>query len=249
MNLYRVVLVMSLTLSLILAGCSRVPDGMIEIPAGWFVMGQSDGPPSAQPEHRVYLDTFAIDRTEVTRADFADYVSAINNPSSHWNVQELHQNPDEPVTGVVWAEADAYCHWTGLRLPTEAEWEKAARGTKALHYPWGNEWDSTRCNTAESGLGGVQPVGSYPRGASPYGVLDMAGNAAEWVADRFDPTYYATSPSRNPAGPTLILDHGLRGGSFASPADQATTFFRDSSHSVKPNPRTGFRCAVSAPYP
>lgn len=236
-------------LCLILAGCKHVPAGMIEIPAGWFVMGQNDGPPSAQPEHRVYLDTFAIDRTEVTRADFANYIAALNRPTTQWDARELRQRPNEPVTGVIWAEADAYCRWAGLRLPTEAEWEKAARGTQALRYPWGNEWDPARSNTAESELGAVQPVGSYPRGASPYEVLDMAGNAAEWVADRFDPNYYAISPELNPTGPTQILDHGLRGGSYASPADQATTFFRDSSHSVKPNPRTGFRCAVSAPYP
>jgi len=222
---------------------------MVEISAGWFVMGNDEGTQSAQPAHMVYLDAYAIDRTEVTRIEFARFIAAVVPPVIQWDVEELSRNPNEPVAGVIWREADAYCRWAGKRLPTEAEWEKAARGTNGLIYPWGNEWDPSRANTTESGLVGVVPVGSYTRGASPYGVLDMAGNVAEWVADYFDPNYYDISPDQNPTGPNKILDHGLRGGSFASTYNQVTTFFRDSSHSVKPNPRNGFRCAISLPYP
>jgi formylglycine-generating enzyme required for sulfatase activity len=100
-------------------------------------------------------------------------------------------------------------------------------------------------NTVEGGPGELLPVGTFPAGASPYGALDMAGNAAEWVNDYFDSGYYAYAPTHNPTGPNQVLDHGLRGGSWASPHTHAQTFFRDSSHSVRPNPRVGFRCAQS----
>jgi iron(II)-dependent oxidoreductase len=222
---------------------AEAPEGMVLVPAGWFRMGEDDGRASNQPAHSVYLNAFAIDRTEITQAAFAQFVAATDAPLKSWS--ESEGNPNDPATGVVWREAEAYCRWVGKRLPTEAEWEKAARGEDGRRYPWGDVWEAERCNTADSGRGRVMPVGSLPRGASPYGALDMAGNAAEWVADYFDAAYYTIAPDHNPTGPNIVVDHGLRGGSWASPSEHAQTFFRDSSHSVEPNPRLGFRCALS----
>ena len=226
--------------------CQPIPTPeMVEIPGGWFAMGSDAGRSSNQPTHQVYLDAFAIGRTEVTNAAFQKYVSATGRTPQVWQDRGQPGAPNEPVAGILWREAQAYCEWTGMRLPTEAEWEKAARGTDERIYPWGDIWNPLRANTLESNTGGPTLVGSYPEGASPYGALDMAGNLAEWVADYFDPLYYTHSPVSNPTGPTIVLDHGLRGGSWDSPTEHAVTYFRDSSHSVTPNLRVGFRCAIS----
>jgi len=221
------------------------PGSTVDIPAGWFLMGEDEGQPSHQPQRRVYLDAYAMDCTEVTNADFAAFVAETGYEAIGWERQPAEEASEEPVTGVLWRDADTHCRWMGKRLPTEAEWERAARGTEGHRYPWGSAWDSDLANTVESGPGHVLPVGSYPDGASPDGVLDMAGNAAEWVADTFDAAYYSYAPDRNPPGPDVETDHVLRGGSWASPREQAQTFFRDSSHSTRPNWRVGFRCARS----
>lgn len=211
-------------------------------------MGQNDDRRSNQPQRQVYLDAYAIDRTEVTNAAFSKFVTQTRfQPKRGWDNMTLSQQANEPVVGVLWSEADAYCRWAGKRLPSEAEWEKAARGVDGKIYPWGHTWDSAKANTLERDKGGVLPVGSFPDGASPYGALDMAGNVAEWVSDYFEFDYYTYAPDRNPAGAEKVLDHGLRGGSWASDAEAAKAFFRDSSHSVKPNERVGFRCALTLP--
>jgi formylglycine-generating enzyme required for sulfatase activity len=215
---------------------------MATIPAGWFWMGQDDDRPSNQPRHRVYLDTYAIQKTEVTIGDFAKFIAA-GYQAPGWTAQQAGLHPSLPVTSVRWKDADAYCRWAKMRLPTEAEWERAARGEAGRRYPWGDEWNSQYANTTEGGPGRLVSVGSYPQGASPYGLLDMCGNAAEWVADIYDADYYSHSSDHNPTGSDIVMDHGLRGGSYASPASQSTTYFRDSSHSAIPNPRVGFRCA------
>ncbi len=219
----------------------------VVVPAGWFLMGQDDDRRSNRPQREVYLDAFAIDRTEVTNAAFARFIEDTRYQPIGWNKEVVTLYPDEPVVGVLWRDANAYCHWAGKRLPTEAEWEKAARGVDGRRYPWSDKWDPNRANTAEGGPGKLLPVGTLTTGASPYGALDMAGNAAEWVNDYFDFGYYTHAPAHNPTGPNQVLDHGLRGGSWASPHTHVQTFFRDSSHSVKPNPRVGFRCAQSLP--
>jgi formylglycine-generating enzyme required for sulfatase activity len=218
--------------------------GMVLVPGGFFIMGNDDGPAASKPAHQVYVSSFLIDAVEVTNAQFRDYVDKSGNLPVAWMDGSPPFGPDYPVTGILWREAAAYCEWYGLRLPTEAEWEKAARGEDGRTYPWGNSWDPARANAENEKAKGVDKVGSYPQGASPYGLKDMTGNAAEWVADYFDPAYYAQSPMRDPKGPEQVLDHGLRGGSWASRADQSSTFFRDSSHSALPNDRVGFRCAV-----
>lgn len=216
---------------------------MVRVPAGEFLMGSDSGPRSAQPPHLVYLGEFQIAVTEVTVREFRAYVEDSGVVPVVWREEDPSADLDDPVTGILWSEALAFCQWHGLRLPTEAEWEKAARGDDGRIYPWGDRWDSSRANTSVSGQAGVVHVGSFPGGASPFGLLDMSGNAQEWVSDYFAPSYYLHSPTRDPEGPREVLDHGLRGGSWASAPAQSTTFFRDSSHSVLPNDRVGFRCA------
>jgi len=255
---FLVALPVAFVAALLNAGCYSPPlvtptqpscqhSDLILIPAGWFQMGENDGRYSNQPQHEVYLDAYCIQLTEVTRKDFAAFISNTAYDAPGWKGQPDASEQMLPVVGVRWRDANTYCQWKALRLPGEAEWEKAARGIDGRRYPWGDEWDSRNANTAQGGPGQLTPVGSFPKGASPFGLLDMSGNAAEWVADYYDAAYYLSSPEHNPLGPTIIMDHGLRGGSFASPPEQATTYFRDSSHSVMPNLRLGFRCAISLP--
>jgi formylglycine-generating enzyme required for sulfatase activity/AmiR/NasT family two-component response regulator len=152
---------------------------MITIPAGEFIMGGDD--PNVLSERQVNLSAFEIDKYEVTNAQYHQFVEETDH-SAPWGSYPAEQ-ADYAVTGISWEDAKAYCEWAGKRLPTEAEWEKAARGTDGQIYPWGNEWANDLANTKEGGFGGVMPVGSYPDGASPYGVEDMAGNVWEWVED------------------------------------------------------------------
>jgi len=220
---------------------------MVVVPAGWFWMGEDDDRPSNRPRCAVYLDAFAIDKTEVTNEAFAEFVAETGYQMKGWEASIAKEHASHPASGVPWQAADAYCRWAGKRLPTEAEWEKAARGTDGRRYPWGETWEADRTNTLENGVGGPVAVGSFPSGASPYGALDMAGNVAEWVADYYDAAYYAYAPDHNPTGPDKVVDHVLRGGSWASPSEHAQTFFRDSSHVSEPNPRVGFRCVMTWP--
>ena len=181
-------------------------------PAPGFVLGEF---PSEQPQHEVRLTNgYWIDKYEVSNRAFQAFVDAggytaqSNWSDAGWAWLEqqstsslpkfcLGNLPDNPAACVTWYEAEAYAHWRGGRLPTEAEWEYAARGPDALSYPWGNEFDSSRCNLVDSK--GLQPVGSYPTGASWVGALDMAGNVMEWVQDWLAP--YASGPVTDPSGP------------------------------------------------
>jgi formylglycine-generating enzyme len=230
-------------------GCDQQPvsdSDTVAVPAGWFLMGSDEGRRSNQPQRKVYLDSFYIQRTEVSREEFGRFIDATGFQAAGWDGIPDASDANLPVVGALWQEASAYCEWAGMRLPSEAEWEKAARGEDGRNYPWGNEWDSGRANTADGGPRALQVVDSYPNGASVYGALNMAGNAAEWVADYFSFDYYLSAPDHNPKGPNQIMDHVIRGGSYLSPSEYATTYFRDSSHSVRPNQRVGFRCALSA---
>jgi formylglycine-generating enzyme required for sulfatase activity len=212
------------------------PAGMVLIPAGDFLMGSkpSDGAVGIQigvdelPQEHVYLNSFFIDRYEVTNAQYYVYVQATGayrpatwDPSQHplgkkgvvwpYGTPAPGEN-NYPVTDTDWYDAKAYCHWADKRLPTEAEWEKAARGTDGRQFPWGNDVDSSKANTQESGLRWARPVGSYPEDVSPYGVYDMIGNVAEWVDDWYHP-YPGSTLKRGAFGHYPVL----RGGSWATP--------------------------------
>jgi formylglycine-generating enzyme required for sulfatase activity len=215
--------------------------------AGWFVMGSDSGPASSQPTHWVYLGAYVVDTTEVTVTPARTYLQQSGVSLTIGSGFGPPDHPAWPALGMLRTEARDYSRWHGARLPTEAEWEKAARGTDGRAYPWGDIRDATRSNTSEASFGHPLPVGSFPDGVRPYGLYDVAGNVAEWVEDHFDPVYYTSAPAASPTGPTDVLDHRLRGGSWASAERPVLTYFRDSSHSARPNLRVGFRCARSAP--
>jgi len=200
---------------------------LILIPAGEFLMGSPSGEGSGgeHPQHRVYLDAYHIGKYEVTNEQFAKFVQETGyQAKGNWKEYHVSGRGNHPVVCVSWNDAKAYCDWAGLRLPTEAEWEKAARGTDGRQYPWGNEWDASRCNNKNgpklSGMAnlregrGILPVGSFSSGASPYGCLDMAGNVDEWCSDWHGENYYGNSPSSNPKGPGSGQSKVLRGGSW-----------------------------------
>ena len=194
---------------------------MVLVPAGEFTMGSPTGDPDERPLHQVYLDSFLIDTYEVTVGQYAAFLQETgNHPPSDWKAMNQFSHQKRPVSNVDWADAAAYCKWAGKRLPTEAEWEKAARGTDGRLYPWGNEPPTPRhANYEQAGSnshGALAPVGSFEAGKSPYGLYDMAGNAWEWVSDWYDHGYYQASQPKNPEGPPTGGFKVIRGGSWNS---------------------------------
>jgi sulfatase modifying factor 1 len=220
---------------------------MVFIPAGAFPMGSADGEADERPVHQVYLDDYFIYQTPVTVAQYRKFCTATGRPmptAPNWGWQDTH-----PVVNVSWHDAQAYATWAGGRLPTEAQWEKAARGDDGRTYPWGAIWDAAKCNSSASNLNKTTPVGSYPAGASPYGVLDMAGNVWNWCADWYDGAYYQTSPARNPTGPTTGTSRVLRGGSWYDIEDYTRGAYRSGNLPVLWGNYYGFRCASLSPGP
>jgi serine/threonine-protein kinase len=235
------------------------PAEEILIPAGSFQMG-CDSSNSAetcssneQPLHTVTLSAYTIDKYEVTNARYKACVDA-GGCTAPQSVDSWTRSPyygtstyaDYPVINVTWHQASAFCAWSGKRLPTEAEWEKAARGSSDTRkYPWGNSaLDCTKLNYNWC-VGDTSRVGSYPSGASPYGVMDMAGNVDEWVQDWYSSDYYSVSPSENPPGPATGTWRVLRGGSWYYYVNFVRSAARDLNIPDIWYVGSGFRCVRS----
>ena len=220
-----------------------VEGAMIAVPAGEFTMGSDVE--DERPPHTVFVDAFEMDKLEVTNQEFERFVQetgyvtdAEKGGDTSWRYY-AEGKPQHPVVKVSWNDAVAYCGWAGKRLPTEAEWEKAARGTDARVYPWGNQWDAARANAKEAGYRGTTAVGSFPAGASPYGVLDMAGNVAEWTTD-----WFKAYPGGDFYSPYFGEKYRvIRGGGWFSDQKLVRTTERSCSGVELANDDVGFRCA------
>ncbi|MFQ5595966.1 MAG: formylglycine-generating enzyme family protein, partial [Anaerolineae bacterium] len=238
------------------------PAHMDLVPAGPFRMGSQNGRADEKPAHSVYLDAFSIDRFEITNAEYAEFLNAIGGHqgrcAGHDCIDTQDEDPDShilynyrsrryvveagyerhPVVKVSWYGAQTYCEQRGKRLPTEAEWEKAARGPAGFVFPWGNRFDINKANVDQV-VGDTTPVGSYQHGVSPYGAYDMAGNVWEWVADWYQA--YAGSDYRSEFfGEKYKV---VRGGSWNHPHRDARSAARDIAHPARRIRVVGFRCA------
>ena len=229
-------------------------DGMVmmAVPAGQFLMGSDEGHPDERPAHVVYLHTYWIDQTEVTNAQYA---RCVESGSCELPIDPAFYLDDDlnyhPVVYVDWESANTYCQWAGRRLPTEAEWEKAARGTDNRTYPWGEQGDCSRANFWDCpDFDFTSPVGYYDeKGVSPYGAYDMAGNVWEWVSDWYDLEYYQESPVLNPQGPASGIFHVWRGGSWNCNQTSARSAGRGKYNPIYWQDLIGFRCALDADSP
>ena len=225
---------------------NNVPEGMVLIPAGEFLMGAEDGLPDMRPMHRVYVSTYWLDRHEVTNQQYRQCMESggCAPPKDH-SAYDDAARADHPVTNVTWTQARNYCGWRGKRLPTEAEWEKAARGTDGRLYPWGNSDDMVkgRSRSGEHTKNGTVPVGSIEFARSPYGVADLVMNASEWVNDWYAEDFYRSSPGRDPQGPARGGFKVLRGGEPGDRPLELRASYRGWDDMSYWGPSVGFRCA------
>jgi len=222
----------------------REKDGaiVVRIPGGEFQMGSAEtqGEPSERPQHVVRVAGFLMDKTEVTWGQYKRFLAASSQPPPKlpvWGMPEAF-----PASSIVWEQARAFCAWVGGRLPTEAEWERAARGGDARQYPWGNTFDPWRCNTRDGGPHAPTPAAAYPDCVGPYGVLDLAGSVSEWCADWYDEKYYAGSPAENPTGPATGAKRATRGGNWMNSSFAVRSASRLGIEPTWAGPMQGFRC-------
>ena len=227
---------------------------LVLIPAGEFQMGSTEGAADEKPVHRVHLDDYYLDKYEVTTARYGQFMAATGHREpDNWSLVSQTNAQDRPVIGVDWHDAEAYCRWAGKRLPTEAEWEKAARGTDGRTYPWGNAAPiSSLANYGKDFRNVINnnyyaerltPVGSYEEGKGPFGIYDLAGNVWEWVADWYDVDYYSRSPAQNPKGPPTGEYRVLRGGSWRGDPQGVRSADRLYDRPADRDNNIGFRCA------
>jgi formylglycine-generating enzyme required for sulfatase activity len=226
---------------------------MALVPAGEFSMGSLQGNLDERPQKRIHLDAFYIDKLETTVGRYGKYLVATgDDPPDSWSQVDPTLDSDYPVVGVDWDQATRYCKWAGKRLPTEAEWEKAARGTDGRTYPWGSTGQPQQfANLGKGGTFGysksLAKVGSYEGGRSPYEVYDMIGNVWEWTADWYDQKYYQTMPEKNPKGPEKGEARVIRGGSWARTPLVSRVSARNRAAPSSQTTSLGFRCAKDGP--
>lgn len=224
---------------------------MVQVPEGPFIMGSKEGDPDEVPERQVFLKAFYLDKKEVSQEEYARFAKMTKRPMPKIEVFEDDQSkllkPELAAMSVSWEEATAYCKWAGKRLPTEAEWEKAGRGEGKRRYAWGDTFMNGRANAnvdgSEDGYRYLAPPGSFETGRSPYGIYDMTGNVAEWVADSYDEHYYQKAPYRDPKGPEPGDLKVVRGGSWRETEHNARLSKRFAAKLWRTDITIGFRCA------
>jgi formylglycine-generating enzyme required for sulfatase activity len=241
---------------------------MVFVPEGPFSLGSVNGDPDEKPVVEIYLKSFYIDQFEVSNASYKECVDQgictlprQNNSRMRLEYYGAPEFANYPVLYVSWNDAATYCEWRGARLPSEAEWEKAARGPDGWLYPWGNVFEEGRANYCggsefcpgdpDDGYQDTAPVDAFARGLSPYGAYQMAGNVNEWVADWYDKNYYRSleEGAENPLGPEQGQERGIRGGSFGLNTEKIRTTNRGSAIPSQTSEYDGFRCALDLPGP
>lgn len=232
-----------------------IADEMVTIPAGPFLRGTVSGGFDEQPQRTIYLDTFSIDRFEVTNHQYQQFVLATGHrkagpPSRYAKSIGKMRGTNQPAVYVSWDDANEYCHWKGKRLPTEAEWEKAMRGTDGRLWPWGNQEKPNGANWArvQDGHEVSARVGSFSMDKSPFGVMDGAGNVMEWVADWYQETYYKESADKDPPSPEFGTYRVMRGGGYTTTGSDVRITSRSKMVPDFRDETIGFRCAISGTF-